>query len=101
MMHGQHQPLEQTPHLAPALTAVILGVVLMAAVGFYARSLEYRSIKALAADEAIIERNGKLAPVKNQGTALQQADLFMQPTCSTISPRGSRSSRWARRQRLA
>ena len=75
MMHGQHQPLEQTPHLAPALTAVILGVVLMAAVGFYARSLEYRSIKALAADEAIIERNGKLAPVKNQGTALQQAAL--------------------------
>ena len=67
--------MEQTPHLAPALTAVILGVVVLAAFGFYARSLEYRSITALAADEAIIERNGKLAPVKNQGTALQQAAL--------------------------
>ena len=74
-MDGQNQPLEQTPHLAPALTAVILGVVVLAAFGFYARSLEYRSITALAADEAIIERNGKLAPVKNQGTALQQAAL--------------------------
>ena len=74
-MHGQNQPLEQTPHLAPALTAVILGVVVLEAFGFYARSLEYRSITALAADEAIIERDGKLAPVKNQGTALQQAAL--------------------------
>ena len=66
---------EQTPHLAPALTAVILGVVVLEAFGFYARSLESRSITALAADEAIIERDGKLAPVKNQGTALQQAAL--------------------------
>ena len=74
-MHGQHQPLEQTPHLAPALTAVILGVVVLEAFGFYARSLEHRSITVLAADEAIIERVGKLAPVKNQGTALQQAAL--------------------------
>ncbi len=74
-MDGQNQPLEQTPHLAPALTAVILGVVVLAAFGFYARSLEYRSITALAADEAIIERDGKLSPVKNQGTALQQAAL--------------------------
>ena len=72
-MDCQHQPLEQTPHLAPALTAVILGVVVPAAFGFYARSLEYRSITALAADEAMIERDDKLAPVKNQGTALQQA----------------------------
>ena len=60
----------------------------------------------------MIERDGKLAPVKNQGTALQQAaldtngccrstvarswcctrltlDHFTQPTCSAISPRGS------------
>ena len=75
MMECQHQPEEQTPHLAPALTAVILGVVVPVAFGFYARSLEYRSIKALAADEAMIERDGELAPVKNQGTALQQAAL--------------------------
>ena len=74
-MHGQNQPLEQTPHLAPALTAVILGVVVLEAFGFYARSLEYRSITALAADEAIIEPHGIMAPVKNQGTALQQAAL--------------------------
>jgi D-alanine transfer protein len=74
-MHCQHQPFEQTPHLAPALTAVTLCVVVMAGFWFYARSLEYRLIRALAADEAIIERNGKLAPVKNQGTALQQAAL--------------------------
>ncbi len=75
MMHGQEQPSEPTPHLAPALTAVILGVLALAAFGFYARSLEDRSILALAADEAIIERDGQLAPVKNQGTALQQAAL--------------------------
>jgi D-alanine transfer protein len=74
-MDCQHQPLDQNPHLAPALTAVVLGVVVAATFGFYARSLEYRSIEALAADEAIIERNGKLAPVKNQGVALQQAAL--------------------------
>ncbi len=43
-MHGQNQPVEQTPHLAPALTAVILSVVLLEALGFYARSLEHRSI---------------------------------------------------------
>ena len=75
MMDCQHQPSEQTPHLAPALTAVILVIVVLVAFGFYARSLEYRSIRALAADEAIIERDGKLAPVKNQGIALQQAAL--------------------------
>jgi D-alanine transfer protein len=74
-MHGPNQRLEQTPHLAPALTAVILGIVVLEAFGYYARSLEYRSINALVADEAIIEREGKLAPVKNQGTALQQAAL--------------------------
>ena len=74
-MHGQNQPLEQTPHLAPALTAVILGVVALEAFGLYARSLEYRSITALAADEAIIQPHGIMAPVKNQGTALQQAAL--------------------------
>ena len=75
MMHGQDQPLQQTRHLAPALTAVILGVILLEAFGSYARSLEHRSVVALAADEAIIERLGKLAPVKNQGTALQHAAL--------------------------
>ena len=74
-MHGQNHPLEQTPHLAPALTAVILGVVVLAAFGSYARSLEFRSITALAADEAIIQPGGKLLPLKNQGTALQQAAL--------------------------
>jgi D-alanine transfer protein len=73
MMDAQRQPLEETPHLGPALTAVILTVVVIAALSFYARPLESRSIKALAADQAMIERDGKLAPVKNQGTALQQA----------------------------
>jgi D-alanine transfer protein len=75
MMDRQHQPLEQTPHLAPALTALILGVVVLEAFGFYARSLEYRSINAIAADQAVIERDDRLAPIKNQGTALQQAAL--------------------------
>ena len=74
-MHSQNQPLEQTPHLAPALAAMVLSVVGLVAFGFYARRLEYRSIIALAADEAIIERDGKLDPVKNQGTALQAAAL--------------------------
>jgi D-alanine transfer protein len=74
-MHGQNQPLEQTPHIAPALTAVILGVVVMTAFGFYARSLERRSIAAIAADDAILDRDGKLAPLKDQGTALQEAAL--------------------------
>ena len=74
-MHGQNQGLEQTPHLAPALTALILGVVALATFGFYASSLEYRSIKALAADEVVIQVGGKLSLLKNQGTALQQAAL--------------------------
>jgi len=74
-MHGQNHPLGQTPHLAPALTAVIVSVVVLAVFGSYARSLEYRSITALAADERIIERGGKLSPIKNQGIALQQAAL--------------------------
>jgi D-alanine transfer protein len=74
-MDGQNQPWEQTPHLAPAVTALILGVVALEAFGSYARSVESRSIMALAADEAVIEREGKMAPVKNQGTALQRAAL--------------------------
>jgi D-alanine transfer protein len=74
-MHDPNQPLEHLPHLAPALTAVILGIVLLEAFGIYARSLEYRSITALAADEAIIAPHGIMAPVKNQGTALQHAAL--------------------------
>ena len=74
-MHAPNHPLEQTPHLAPALTAVILGVVVLAAFGSYARSLEYRSITAIAADEAIIDQAGRLSAIKNQGTALQQAAL--------------------------
>jgi D-alanine transfer protein len=75
MRHARNQPLEQLPHLAPALTALILGVVALEAFGIYARSLEYRLITALAADEAIITPHGIMAPVKNQGTALQQAAL--------------------------
>src|SRR5262249_30083528 len=59
--------------LAPALTAVILGVVALAALGAYARSLEARSIAALAADEVIIDQYGELYRLKNQGTALQRA----------------------------
>jgi D-alanine transfer protein len=74
-MDGQTPPLEQAPHLAPALAALMLGLVALEAFGLYARSLEYRSITALAADEAIVERNGKLGPVKNQGSALQRAAL--------------------------
>ena len=74
-MHGPDQRLENLPHLAPALTAVILGIVLLEVFGIYARFLEYRSITALAADEAIITPHGIMAPVKNQGTALQQAAL--------------------------
>lgn len=75
MMDCQRELSEQTPHLAPALTALVLGVVGVTAVGFYARSLEVRSIHALAAGEAMIERGGKLGPVKDQGIALQQAVL--------------------------
>jgi D-alanine transfer protein len=76
-MHVQDQgrPWERTPHLAPALTAVILGVAAMQAFGIYSRSLEYRWITALAADETMIQPEGALAPVKNQGTALQDAAI--------------------------
>ncbi len=74
-MDGRVHPLEQTPHLASALTAVILCVVALAAFQSYARSLERRSIKALVADQAIIARQGQLPPIKNQGIALQQAAL--------------------------
>jgi D-alanine transfer protein len=72
-MPGRNQLLEQTPHLASALAAVTLGIVALQAFGFYARSLESRSIMALAADEAIIDRNSALNRLKNQGAALQQA----------------------------
>jgi D-alanine transfer protein len=72
-MHGHNQPWEQTPHLAPALTAVILGLVVLAMLGSYARFLEDRSITALAADEAILDSYSELSRLKNQGTALQQA----------------------------
>ncbi len=75
MTDSQDQPPAQTPHLAPALTAMILGIAVPVVFGFYARSVEHRSITALAADEVMIERDGKLAPVKNQGTALQEAAL--------------------------
>jgi D-alanine transfer protein len=74
-MFGRNQLLEQTPHLASALAALILGVVVLEAFGFYARSLEHRSITALAADEAIIDRTSRLSAVKNQGAALQRAAL--------------------------
>jgi D-alanine transfer protein len=72
-MPGHDQPSQPTPHLAPALTALILGVVMLAALGSYARSLEVRSIAALASAEAIIDPYGELYRIKNQGTALQQA----------------------------
>jgi D-alanine transfer protein len=72
-MEGQKHTWEQTPHLASALTAVILGALVLAAFGAYARSLERRSIAALAADQAIFQRVGELSPIKNHGIALQQA----------------------------
>lgn len=66
---------ERTPHLAPALTAVILGFVLLSAFGSYARSLEQRSIAAIAASEQVIDPFGELYRLKNQGVALQEAAL--------------------------
>jgi D-alanine transfer protein len=74
-MDGEDPPSEETPHLAPALTALLLVVFALAACALYARSLESRAITALAANPAIIEREGELAPLKDQGTALQQAAL--------------------------
>jgi D-alanine transfer protein len=74
-MPGPNRIWEQTPHLVAALAAAVLGVGVLEAFRCYARNLEYRSITALAAGEAIIEPHGKLAPVKNQGAALQQAAL--------------------------
>jgi D-alanine transfer protein len=74
-MPGRNQLLEETPHLASALAAVILGVVALAAFGIYARSLEHQSITALAADDAISDRSSRLNQFKNQGAALQRAAL--------------------------
>ena len=45
----------------------------MAALRVYGRSLEARSIAALASAEAILDERGELYRLKNQGTALQQA----------------------------
>jgi poly-D-alanine transfer protein DltD len=73
MMPGHDPPSEATPHLAPALTALILGVVALAAMGSYARSLEARSIAGIASAEAVIDPGGDLYRIKNQGTALQRA----------------------------
>ena len=75
MTDCQHQPLEETPHLAPALTAVILGIVAPVVIRVLCPVSGASLDLALAADQAMIERDGKLAPVKNQGTALQQAAL--------------------------
>src|SRR5262249_21617875 len=72
-MHGPDPPLEPTPHLAPALTAVILGIAFFMGFGVYARSLERRAIVTLATHEAIIHRDGGLFPLTNQGAALQTA----------------------------
>ena len=72
-MHGDNQTSEPAPHLAPALTALVLAVVVLAAFGSYARSLEARSIDALATAEAVIDPHGDLYRLKNQGTALQEA----------------------------
>ena len=69
-MDAHHQPSEENPHLGPALTAVILSIAVLVTFGFYARSVEHRWIKALAADQAMVKRDGKLAPV-NQGAALR------------------------------
>lgn len=74
-MERQNSAREKNPHLAPALTAVLIALAGLAAFGSYARSLELRSIRALAASEAIIARQGQLPPIKNQGIALQQAAL--------------------------
>ena len=73
MMPGLDPPTEPTPHIAPALTALILGVAVLAAMGSYARSLESRSIAAIASVEAVIDPGGDLYRIKNQGTALQRA----------------------------
>jgi D-alanine transfer protein len=73
MMPGHDPPTEPTPHLAPALTAMILGIVVLAAMGTYARSFEARSIAAIASVEAVIDPGGELYRIKNQGTALQRA----------------------------
>ena len=51
---------------------MILAVVMLAAFRPYARSWKI-AITAMAADEAIIDPNGKWYRLKNQGTALQQA----------------------------
>ena len=72
-MDRHDQPSGQNPHLAPALTAVVLGAVALAAIAPYARSLEQRSITGLAADQAVFQRVGDVLSIKNQGTALQQA----------------------------
>jgi D-alanine transfer protein len=73
MMIGHNQSSDQTPHLAPALTAMILALIMLAAIWFYALSLEKRSITAFAADEVIIEPFGQWYRLKNQGIALQKA----------------------------
>ena len=73
MMHGPDHPSEQTPHLAPAWTAVALVAMVLMALGPYARSLERRSIAAVAADEDLYDQFSELYRLKNQGTALQSA----------------------------
>ena len=124
MMHGDKQPSEQTPHLAPALTAMLLAVAAVVVLGSHARSLEARSIAAIASAEVILDERGELYRLKNQGTALQQAAFetdgllplygsselnllrpYNRPFHATnlflIAPPGSRSCRWASRPQPA
>jgi D-alanine transfer protein len=74
-MQGNDQPEVQTPHLAPALTALVLGGLMLLAFGSYARSLEHRSILRLSSDDKLVDTEGELYKLKNQGTALQQASF--------------------------
>ena len=80
-MDGQNHPVEQTPHLAPALTAVILGVVVLAAFGAYARSLESRRSRRSRRIEAIIRTSWRIVPDQEPGHRLATGGRWKPPAC--------------------
>ena len=64
---------ESNRHLGPALVAVILAAALLVGFRLQARSVERRVVRALAADDAVVNTYGEWFRLKNQGTALQEA----------------------------
>ena len=74
-MHGDNQTSEPAPHLAPALTALVLAVVVLAAFGSMPGRWKLDRSTALAAAEAVIDRSRRIVPAQEPGHGLATGGL--------------------------